>query len=203
MAKTDNKLRSVINKADIVIADGIPIVWSTRRANIAGVHRVTGIDLAEALIARSQCERWSLFFFGASQANLDKAVFNLRNKHQKLRIAGSRNGYFSDAEISDILHQIDDASPDILFLGLGLPQKEHFIHDYMREINCRFCLPVGRALDIWADAKKRAPELVRRSGMEWLYRSCDDISRAKCVLNHIGTFARDFASHRKARADSR
>ena len=191
MARTDAKLANAINGADMVIADGMPIRWLAHRIGWLDVERVTGVELAEQLLLQAKEKGWRLYFLGASPDNLKLALSNIQNQFNEPIIAGAQDGYFEDADIPEIINNINEARPDILFLGLGLPQKEYFISDHFTEIDVRYCITVGGAIDIWAGAKNRAPALVQKAGLEWLYRSVYDISRAGFIFRYGLSFVRD------------
>jgi len=192
ISKNDFKLREAINSADMIIADGMAIVWLSRRLGYKNVFRVTGIDLAEEIISRSKKFRWKLYFFGASSKNLEKAIDNIRKKFNRPDIVGYHHGYFKSNEIDRIINNINNLNADILFIGLGLPQKEYFIQDHFDKIKARFCLPIGGAFDVWAETKKRSPQLVQKTGLEWLYRSFSDRSKGLYVAKYSLAYLKDF-----------
>jgi len=191
MSKTDQKLKSAINSADIVIADGAPIPWFSRRLGYKSVHHVTGIEFAEAILEHSRENGWSLFFLGACPRNLDKALTNIKSQFNHPEVVGSHDGYFSVDELSEIIEDINSLKPDILFLGLGMPQKEYFIHDHFNKIDALFWLPVGGAFDIWAQVKNRSPVILQRMGLEWLQRSLYNKNKAKNVFTYGFSFFKD------------
>ncbi|MBI5848241.1 MAG: WecB/TagA/CpsF family glycosyltransferase [Nitrospirae bacterium] len=196
-AKKDPQLRDAVNSSDLIIADGVPIVWLSRRLGYDSVQRVTGIDLAEALMTRSKAEGWRLFVFGASPMNLKKAVDNFQMRFAGLQIVGTRHGYFKAEETPQIVKQINQARPDILFLGLGMPQKEYFIHRYQKDLNVGFCLTIGGAIDVWAGVKQRTPKAIQKVGLEWLYRSIYDKSKALNILKYGFIFLKDMVFAKK------
>jgi N-acetylglucosaminyldiphosphoundecaprenol N-acetyl-beta-D-mannosaminyltransferase len=191
-SKKDPKLQQAILSADLVISDGVPIVWLSRRLGYHDVSRVTGIDLAEAMISISKKRGWRMFFFGASASNVERAIKNLDKRFDGPDIGGFRHGYFMENDIEEIIENINHSNSDVLLLGLGMPQKEHFIHDYLDKIDVRFCLPVGGAFDIWAETKRRTPQTLQRMGIEWLYRSIYDRTRALSIARYGLVFSRDF-----------
>ncbi len=197
VSKRDFKLRDVMNSANMIIADGLPIVWLSRRLGYKAVHRVTGIELAEMIISISKTTGWKLFFLGASAENLRKAVKKLDERFNHPNIIGCHHGYCESREIGGIIDKINCLSPDILFLGLGMPQKEYFISDYFDGIKARFCLPVGGAFDVWADKKKRTPQAIQRVGLEWLYRGIYDKTKFLNITKYGLVFLLDFFLSRK------
>ena len=193
VSKSDDKLTESINQAELVIADGVPIKWLGKRAGLNNIHRVTGVDLSERLLAIAKEKDWSLYFVGASPGNLSRAIERIHTRFDSPSIVGSRDGYFTEDEIPGIIEDINHAKPDILFLGLGMPQKEYFLHDYHAKLDVPFCITVGGAIDIWADAKKRTPKIIQAIGLEWFVRSIYDFSKFTSILKHGGKFLWELA----------
>jgi N-acetylglucosaminyldiphosphoundecaprenol N-acetyl-beta-D-mannosaminyltransferase len=196
LSKADQKLKNVIRSADIVLADGAPIQWFCRRLGYKTVHHITGIEFAEAILERSRVYGWSLYFLGARPQNLEKALTNIKFQYSHPRIVGSHDGYFASGELSAVIEEINSLRPDILFLGLGMPQKEYFISDYLDKIDASFLLPVGGAFDIWARVKRRSPVVLQRIGLEWLQRSLYDRNKARNVFTYGFSFFKDFLFYR-------
>lgn len=197
MSKRDIKLQEVIQSANLIVSDGISMVWLSRRAGYHDVFRVTGIDLAEKILSHSRSRGWKVYFLGASQENLDRAIKNLKERFNNSEIAGYHHGYFNKHEIKRIIQMINDSGADILFLGLGLPQKEYFIDDHFNEIHAPFCLAVGGAFDVWAGAKRRTPGLIQRMGLEWLFRSFYDKNKTFNVARYGLVFLKDLLFYKK------
>jgi len=195
MAKSDSKLRSAIQRARFVTADGLPIRWLCHKIGHRHVQRVTGIDLAEACLDLANEHGFRIFLFGAQQRFGLRAVANLQQRYRNLKVAGYRNGFFSNEHVGEIIEEINLLRPEMVFLGLGLPQKEHFIHDHFDQLETNFCIAVGGAFDIWAEEKSRAPALVQQAGLEWLYRSVSNFSKFSDLIRHGGGFAKDYFFH--------
>lgn len=197
VSQKDEKLAESINQADLVIADGVPIKWLGKRAGHDGIHRVTGVDLSERLLAMAKKQDWSLYFLGASPENLARAIERVNSRFGEPNIVGMRDGYFSDDEIPAIVQHINECKPDILFLGLGMPQKEYFLHDQHANLDVPFCITVGGAIDIWADTKKRTPKIIQSLGLEWFVRSMYDVSKATNILKYGGVFLKELVFYKK------
>ncbi len=201
MSKRDIKLQEVIQSANLIVSDGISMLWLSRRGGYQDVYRVTGIDLAEKILSHSRSRGWKVYFLGASQENLDRAIKNLKERFNNSEIAGYHHGYFNKHEIKRIIQMINDSGADILFLGLGLPQKEYFIHDYFDKINVKFCLAVGGAFDVWAGAKQRTPKFVQKFGLEWLHRSMYDKSKFMNIIKYGVIFLKDLIFYKGNRKE--
>jgi N-acetylglucosaminyldiphosphoundecaprenol N-acetyl-beta-D-mannosaminyltransferase len=192
VSKSDPKLRRVINAADIVIADGVPISWLSWRLGHWRVRRVTGIELAEAILTQSSARGWRVFLLGGRPDTLERALANVRRRFGGPRIVGVQHGYFRANDVDGVVANINAARPDVLLLGMGMPQKEYFIYDHYQNIQSTFWLPVGGAFDVWAQTKKRANPWVQRLGLEWLQRSVYDRRKAKNIARYGFEFMKDF-----------
>jgi len=190
-AKNDIKLKKVINDANLIIPDGLSVVWLSRRLGYKTVHRVTGIDLAEKIISRASVSGWRLFFFGAESNKLEMAISKLCRQYPNLNITGSRHGYFTSQDIPQIIEEINSHRPDVLLLGLGMPQKEYFVDDYYNQLQAKFIITVGGAFDVWAGTKQRTPDFIQKLGFEWLYRSFYDKSKAYSIFKYGFIFLKD------------
>ena len=192
VSKEDNKLSDVIKGADVVIADGMSMVWFAGRLGYSEVCHMPGISLAEKIIACSGKKKWKIYFLGASPENIERALIRIREKHDDVCVAGYRDGYFGEEETEEIVREINSSRADVLMLGLGMPQKEYFIYDNRDKIEANFILPVGGSFDVWADVKKRSNERLQKMGLEWIFRSYYDKSKAINVIKCGMIFLKDF-----------
>ena len=166
----DATLRTAIEKAHLLTADGKPVVWASRLLGHPLPGRVNGTDLMEALLDRAASRGHSVYFFGAKQEIVETCVAKTRKLYPTLRIAGYRNGYFSQEDESAIVADIAASRPDILFLGFGTPRKEYFMNTHYRALQVPFVMGVGGTFDVLAGLTKRAPRWMQNSGLEWFFR---------------------------------
>lgn len=184
LAKDDLRLAEAVKRASLVIADGLPITWMARRCGVRGVHRFTGIDLAEAILQACSIRKWPIYLLGARQPALEQTRLALEQRFPGLVIAGSRNGYFTTEDEPEIVADVNQSGARVLLLGMGLPQKEYFALNTVGHINANFTMAVGGAFDVWSGNKRRAPRMIQAAGLEWLYRSFYDISRASLIARY-------------------
>ena len=161
--------------ADLIIPDGMPVVWSARLAGRSIPERVTGIDLMYGMCQRSANNRQSCFLLGSQSEVVSTAVENLRKHFSSLRVCGWHDGYFSDD--NPVVDAINATHPDILFVGMGSPRQELWLQHNFSKLHCRLALPVGGAFEVIAGCRHRAPVLVQKSGMEWAWRMLQEPRR--------------------------
>lgn len=166
----DEVLRDSVTDADVVVADGMGVVWASRLLGSPLPGRVAGIDLFLDLLALAARRDYSVYLFGAKQEVLDECVRRVCEQNSGLVVAGSRNGYFDASETETIAGDIRASGADILFVGIPSPHKEVFLARYGQELGVNVCHGVGGSFDVIAGKVKRAPALWQRWGMEWLYR---------------------------------
>ena len=182
-ASKDEELRSLIASADLIIPDGIGLVYASKVMGCPLSERVTGIDFLESIIARLAQTGESIFFFGSQPGVAAAAAARMKKKYPGLRVAGTQNGYFQPEEEALIVKQINESGADFLCVALGAPKQERFIAQHRDEFtSVRGAIGVGGSLDVWAGNLKRAPEFYRNHGLEWLYRFIQQPTRFKRML---------------------
>jgi len=176
-AQRDPELRRDVAESHIVGVDGMGIVWGARALGIKVPERVAGVDLMESLLGICAAHDFRPYFLGARQHVLQKALINALHRWPGIRFAGYRDGYFSREDEPLIVEEIRASHADCLFIAMPTPQKERFLHQYRDVLGVPFIMGVGGALDVLAGYVKRAPRGVQSSGLEWLYRSCQEPRR--------------------------
>ncbi|MBF8983382.1 WecB/TagA/CpsF family glycosyltransferase [Lutibacter sp. B2] len=169
-AQKDHKLLNVIKNADLVIPDGIGLIYASKIKRKGLTDRVTGVDLMYKVL--EYCDRNSkkIYIFGGKPGVSEKATENILKKFPNINVVGNRSGYFKLEEEQEIIENINKSEPDILFTGLGAPKQEKWMDQYKSQLKVRVAMGVGGSVDIWAGTAQRAPEIYQKLGLEWLYR---------------------------------
>ncbi len=176
-ASRDPDLRRIINECALVNVDGMPVVWASRLLGKSLKERVAGVELFEALVARSAEKGWRVFFLGA-QEEVVRAVTDLcRRKWPRLKVAGYRNGYWNREEEAGVVKLIADSRPHLLFVAISSPKKEQFLGRYQSELKVPFAMGVGGSFDVMAGKVKRAPVWIQKCSLEWFYRFLQEPGR--------------------------
>jgi N-acetylglucosaminyldiphosphoundecaprenol N-acetyl-beta-D-mannosaminyltransferase len=168
--KRQPELREVIERCQLINADGQAVVWASRLLGDPLPARVAGIDLMNELIAMAEEHGYRIYILGARADVLQTAVGRLRERHPKLVIAGFHHGYFTDEESPKIAAEVRARHPDILFVAMTSPRKEQWLGEYGSTLDVPLLMGVGGSIDVVAGITKRAPRVWQRTGMEWLYR---------------------------------
>jgi N-acetylglucosaminyldiphosphoundecaprenol N-acetyl-beta-D-mannosaminyltransferase len=175
--RRDPGLAEAVSGCDLVLADGQAVVWAARVLRTPLPERVAGIDLFLRLLAEAERGGIPVYLLGAKQSVLDLMLEQTALSFPDLLVAGSRNGYFEDAEQGAIADAIADSGAQLLFLGMTSPKKEIFTAGYGRRSGVRVVHGVGGSFDILAGVTRRAPASWQRLGLEWLYRALQEPRR--------------------------
>jgi len=170
------ELETALKSADLVLPDGIGIIWGLLRLGIK-TEQVPGIEYSEKLIDLCAKKGYKVGFLGASQEVISEAVKNMQNKYPDLNIVFQHNGFFNDDEEKIIFEEIKTASIQVLFVALGVPKQELLISKYTKFFDRTIMVGVGGSFDVWANKVNRAPLVFRKLGLEWLFRLLSQPSR--------------------------
>ena len=176
-ARRDPELRRDVAESHIVGVDGMGIVWGARALGIGVPERVAGVDLMESLLAICAAHDFRPYFLGGRYRVMEKALINALHRWPGLRFAGHHDGYFTRPDEAAIVEHIRASRAHCLFIALPTPRKERFLARHRAALDVPFIMGVGDALDVLAGYRKRAPRGMQTSGLEWLYRSCQEPSR--------------------------
>jgi len=163
-------LHESVTESDLILADGMAVVWASRILRAPLPERVAGIDLFERLLQMADRHGHAVYFLGASQEVLDRLLLRIGQRYPGLRIVGAHDGYFTDDQAEKVAAEIRVAQPDLLFVGMTSPKKELFMRRWGDHMQVPVCHGVGGSFDVFAGKVKRAPLTWQRLGLEWLYR---------------------------------
>jgi len=178
----DQHLMDVLNNADMLIADGIGVVYASKILGKPLPERVAGFDLASRLIPILANNHYSLYIFGGAPGVAEIAKAKLEEKNPGLRIVGVHDGYFDSQKEQEIINDINSKKPDVLFVCLGAPKQEKWIYEHREQLHVKVCMGIGGSVDVFAGKAKRAPEIYQKLGLEWFYRLMKEPWRYKRML---------------------
>jgi N-acetylglucosaminyldiphosphoundecaprenol N-acetyl-beta-D-mannosaminyltransferase len=173
----DPLLRDSVESGDLILADGMPLVWLSRLTPNPLPERVTGIDLMFQLFSLADQQGLRVFLLGAKAETLERVIEIARERYPRMVIAGFRDGFFTDQEQEAVACSVRDARPDILLVAMSSPKKELFMRQWGEYMNVPICHGVGGSFDVMAGVTKRAPAWMQRCGLEWSYRLAQEPRR--------------------------
>ncbi len=181
LCRQDPNLLSAVNRASIVLPDGIGIVKGAKILGTPLKEKIPGIEFAEELFALMAKRRMSIFLLGAKPQIAEEAARRLKERFKGLNVVGTNDGYFT--EDAPVIEKINEASPDLLLVCLGAPKQELWMQKNAPLLEVGLMAGLGGSMDVFACVAERAPENWRKLNLEWLYRLKEDPSRAGRMMN--------------------
>lgn len=195
MASEDEYYKNIQNSAVMALPDGAPLAQYCYKKGFHEAKRVTGPDLMKTLLSRKadintkndQCSQNNQegqknirhLFYGSTQETLDKLKQVITERYPEAEICGMISPPFrelSEAEDEDIINEINNSNPDIVWVGLGAPKQEIWMYNHQNKIKA-LMIGVGAAFDYESGNIKRAPKWMQKMSLEWLYRLLQDPKR--------------------------
>ena len=171
LAYYDLQYRSILKEAIYIYGDGIGIYLAGKISHQPISDNVNGTDLFPFICELCEREKYTVYFLGSAPGIVEKMVQNIKLKYPMLLIAGAHHGYFDDGSNSnDVIKEINRTETKILFVGLGTPRQEKWIYKNYQALNFNVAIGVGGLFDFYSGSKLRAPLLLRKLHLEWLFR---------------------------------
>lgn len=172
--RRDPVARELMDAADLVVADGMPIIWASRLAGTSLPERVAGSNMIWSICEQARLRGQSIFLLGGDPGVAQRASSVLRERYPGLEVAGTlcpTHGFERDElELERIQRYVVAKAPEIVFVALGFPKQDRLIAHLRRDLPGTSFIGVGISLSFVAGEVSRAPRWMRRVGFEWLYR---------------------------------
>jgi N-acetylglucosaminyldiphosphoundecaprenol N-acetyl-beta-D-mannosaminyltransferase len=190
-AQTDKNFKEILNYADIAVPDGIGLIYAAKFLG-KRLIRITGVDLIWYICQLAEQKNCSVYFLGGREAVAEKTGEILKREFPNLKITGAQSG----GEITDpmninenLAREIRQAAPQIIFVALGQVKQEKWIFSHLDKLpSVKLAMGVGGSFDYIAEEIPRAPEYLRRIGLEWLYRLIREPKRWPRIVNAVLIF---------------
>lgn len=166
-AERSDPLDRSFGRADVVTPDGFGLIWAASVHNLPLKERVAGIDLIEELLDTPR--ELKVYLLGSRSGVAEEAGERIKNNYKEVSIAGTHHGYIP-VKSEKVVEEINEADPDILFVGMGVPKQERWITEHIEELEANVVMGVGGSFDVLSGNLPRAPRWMREKGLEWLYR---------------------------------
>jgi N-acetylglucosaminyldiphosphoundecaprenol N-acetyl-beta-D-mannosaminyltransferase len=175
------ELRAMYEQADLVLADGMPLLWASRLQKSPLPQRVAGSELIYSLCAAAADRGRSVFLLGGNPGAADAAAAVLTRRSRNLRIVGTHCPPIGFEKRPDQMRRITDAlslaRPDIVYVGLGFPKQERLIQSIRQLLPSAWFLGIGVSFSFVAGHIRQAPVWMRRTGLEWIHRMAQEPGR--------------------------
>ncbi|MCA9136929.1 MAG: WecB/TagA/CpsF family glycosyltransferase, partial [Planctomycetales bacterium] len=170
----------ITRRADLILADGQPIVWRSKLGTPGLPERVAGSEMIFDLAQRASQRRWGIYFLGGQPGVAEQCAKRLVREYPGMRIAGIESPPFrplTRQEQDEQDQRIRESNAQILLVAFGQPKGERWIHENYRRLGIPVSIQLGASFDFIAGTAKRAPEIWQKLGAEWAYRMCSDPQR--------------------------
>ena len=179
-ALSDPTFRDILNSSFMTTPDGMPLVWMGRLHGHARMRRVYGPDFMLEMCRFSVQRGYRHFFYGGKPGIADRLSARLIALLPGLNVVGTYTPPFrplNSVEEQELTALVEQAKPDVVWVGLGSPKQERFMAQYSGKLECRLMVGVGAAFDFHSGAVKEAPRWMRNSGFQWLHRLVQEPQR--------------------------
>ena len=169
------RLQQIINTSDLSVPDGVPLVWMARYLGMKDCRRITGPDMIDALAHLAVERNKRVYLLGGAAGAASGARASLEARFPGLNVCGVHEPveaeYPFPAEMDeDICRRIREAKPDVLFVAFGCPKQELWLRDHMQSLGIPISVGIGGSFNFLSGRIPRAPKLMQRLGLEWVYR---------------------------------
>ena len=183
MAQEDDEFFQIMQRAELIIPDGIGVVMAARHLfKVEVPERVTGFDISTNLLKRGVDRDYSFYLLGGAPGIAEQAKENLKKRFPGLNIVGTHHGYLNQENRSTVINDIKESETDILLVGMGAPRQDKFIDQNKERLGVPISIGIGGSIDIWAGVKERAPEMMQKLHLEWFYRLAKEPTRFMRML---------------------
>ncbi|HAR63794.1 MAG TPA: glycosyltransferase [Candidatus Margulisbacteria bacterium] len=182
MLQNDTMFKEVYDHAEMVLADGMPLIWASKILNTPIIEKVSGSDLFVRFAPFAAHNNIKLFLLGAAEGIAEQAKNNLCEEYPEIQITGVYSppyGFEKDEQENlKIIDMINNSDADVLFVGLGSPKQEYWMYrNYHKLDTVKVSLGVGASFDFVAGKVQRAPVWMQKTGLEWFYRLVQEPQR--------------------------
>ena len=180
------RLDALIND-NIGYPDGIGAVWALKRKGLNST-KIAGAEFWLNIISKFQQSK-SFYLIGASQEVIEKTVTKLNSDFPDINLKGYRNGFLKDNDKQEIIKDLKEKKPDIVFVAMGSPKQEFLMEEFMKSHPALY-MGLGGSFDVYSGLKKRAPKIYQNLGLEWFYRLLKEPTRVSRQVSLVKFFFR-------------
>ncbi len=187
-AHRNKEFRRVLQQSDLNLPDSHGLLWAARYTGQCLPERVTGVDTVRELCKHLDAHT-SVFLLGAGDGIAEKAAKKLQQKNPHLKIVGTFSGSPRQEDAEAIIQKINAAKPHLLLVAYGAPAQDIWIADHLKHMpSVRVAMGIGGTFDFIAGIQKRAPQILQKLGLEWMWRLVRQPSRLPRIFTAVVVF---------------
>lgn len=202
IAKKDQKFREALKQSDVLLPDGIAIVWALKFLHGKKIKKIAGADIHEFLLEKMNNESGSCFYLGASSDTLSKIEKRIGREYPNIKFGSYSPPYkavFSSEDTSQMIHEVNQFEPDVLFVGMTAPKQEKWSYAHKEALNAKVICSIGAVFDFYAGTVERPSKVWIDLGLEWLGRMIKEPRRMWKRYIYYGFFFSYYLIHEKLR----
>jgi N-acetylglucosaminyldiphosphoundecaprenol N-acetyl-beta-D-mannosaminyltransferase len=169
LANACDDFKRTLNEASSILADGLGVRLGAKLNGIGLADNLCGTDFIPRLLSLKSRRRYRYFLLGATPASIADAARRSAAAFPSWRQVGFHHGYFDPESSPHVVELINTARPDLLLVGMGSPLQERWLVEHRAQLRVPVCVAVGGLFDFWSGQRTRAPLLLRKCSLEWLY----------------------------------
>jgi len=181
-SRRNEKLKMLLQSASLVVPDSYGLFWGLRHLGYSILDYYPGIELMHDICILCAEKKMRVYLLGGENTIAETSAYQLQNLCPGLLIAGTHPGYFSKENETELINDIRHSQTNVLFVGLGSPKQEFWIQEHFPALSIPVVMGIGGSLDVYAGKLKRAPDWLRKKGLEWAYRLFQEPHRLPRIL---------------------
>lgn len=193
IAEKDQDFKKALLESDVLLPDGVGIVWAARFLKGEKIKKVAGADIHDFFLKELNKNNGSCFYMGSSEKTLQKIKVRLTNEYPNIRLETYSPPFkksFSDEDNKEILRRVNNFKPDVLFVGMTAPKQEKWSYNHFEKLNATYICSIGAVFDFYAGTVKRPGIVWQNMGLEWMGRLLKEPKRMyKRYINNGVLFA--------------
>ena len=170
MAQKDKEFFNILKLAELATPDSVGVMLAGKLQKKPFRHRIPGQEYLRKIFEIGEKEGWTFYLLGGRDDVPEKATENLRKVYPNSKIVGFHEGFFEKDSEEDVIKEINELSPNVLFVAMGAPIQEKWIFNHKNELKVDIAAGQGGTFDYEAGEVKRAPKIIQKLGIEWLWR---------------------------------
>lgn len=197
-ANKDPKFNEILQKANILIPDGIGIRLAIKLLHNLNINRITGREFLLDLFSAANSQKLKIFIIGTNDQVISKTIKKMHTQYPQIKILADKGPIYTKQAIPKtqkdkiyhqrLLDQIKTFRPDYIFVALGAPKQEYWINTYLNNINFKLAMGIGGSLDYFSGSKAVSPNFISTIGLEWLWRLAHEPKRFFRIINAVFIF---------------
>ena len=202
LASTNPAYRAVLERAEVILNDGIGVQLAARMRGTRFPANLNGSDFLPGFLRLAAARGWSVFLLGSDAGVADAAGVKLTQSIPGLKIAGAHHGFFADDEAAEVAEKVRASEADVVLVGMGNPRQELWLDEHLKSTRTKLGIGVGAFLDFTVGTQKRAPAWMNKVGLEWVWRLAREPRRMwqRYVVGNPVFLARAWRTRRSERS---